>query len=93
MKDLTYKPITPALRGRIKRGNIIKATGTRGPLMVLQADWKKGLHVAPYEGTIASRNLRNSQERDGERRSTRPEYQAAKARWIQPAAVTHYASR
>lgn len=90
--QLTMKPATPNVIARLSRGNVIEVKGRRGPQMVLKANWKRGLLITPYEGRIASRNLRAKQEREAGSSRGRPEY-SDKARWVDPSVVTKYAGR
>lgn len=61
MHNLTFKPITPATRNRLRRGHVVKLTGSDTPMMVTRADYRRGVKLVPYEGDrLASRPLARS---------------------------------
>jgi hypothetical protein len=81
--ELNFKPATPAIRNRVKRGNVVKIAGKRGPQMITQANYRKGVRVVPYDGKIDSRPLHRSKGRyDTPNPGT----------WVAVEKITHYAS-
>jgi hypothetical protein len=56
----------PRTTSRAQRGSVVrlKDHGDK-PMMVVRADWKRGVQVRPYEGAINSRHKQQAEARRG----------------------------
>lgn len=94
---VTFKPIAEASHpGRVlnslRRGHLVRVAGRKAPQIITASNWKRGIQCADWDGErLASRPLRNAQERTGSARyGERTEHAA---QWYPLSKVTHYAAR
>lgn len=85
--SFNFTAATPRHRNHIKRGNVVKVAGKRKPMIVLEANWKKGVKVREYDGRINSRPLQATNRRTGGTVTSEA------GRWVSVDQITYVATR